>query len=195
MHNYRAERADPHSLVVNQRIVEAHVNSEHYIRWVYPRDMHPEVTASGLGVPTYGELSTHDHFLEIPDAGTPTFLFKMARPEQWKAGLVELTVFYTGSASSTAAITMRCRAKRSKVGTALATLPVATPPLADGFLPMPGPTTAGDQLSSLWPAYLPITAEWLMMKFWMNRNPADAYTGTVRILAARLRYIPGQHVA
>lgn len=185
-------RQDPATLRVNTEIINAHMDDEHYVRVIYPQDMVIDTGASGLGPPTRETYQLNDHYVALPKLGSPTVLFKFQVPGQWKNGVVQSTLYYTGDTSSTASMILRMRGKRSKMGTNLPTMGVA----ADSFFNNPqivGPATAGDKLSVLWPAALGVTQEWKTLHFFVNRNPADDYTGVVHLLEFVFRYLPLRH--
>lgn len=188
MHNFRANRVDPESQRHNNRVLGEHMDSEHYIRWIYPNDIHPD-SGSGLGLPAFSDSTLRDYWIMLPDTGTPGVVWKFARPEQWLLGRVETILYYSNSTNSTANISTTLRGYTIKVGTNNTTM---TAGLSQNGT-FAGQATAGLVGSFTYAGYLVVTREHVLLSWSLARNVADANTGNLRILAVRHRYIPDQH--
>lgn len=191
MHSYRVERADEASVRVNQRIANAHIDSEHYIRWVRPREMQLD-TVNG---PAFANTTVTKGFLTFADGKTEQAFWEVERPEQWLGGRIETTLYYSGDAS-TGNYRVRVVGTRSKVGSNHADV-------ADfnRVNTVPAPPASGEVASFLLSQdYLEINPEWLWVDFSIARIGGvagdDVPEGAEFYLHyVRHRYIPKRHEA
>lgn len=183
MRGFRRELTEPRDVQVNQRVIEEHVDDLYYTWRLGPQDFG---YLSGVALTAVGNPHTA---LSFPDGAQTEAFCERHRPTYWIKGNLLVTVYYTGSASSTNNVRIGGRVSPVVAGGSLS----ATSGTAFTAISTPGPATAGDEGSVTYSDLIPIDASHRHIGMKITRfgaDVADTYAGNWYVTQVVVQFYP-----
>lgn len=187
MINFFPERADPQSMLSNQRSIARHVDDDHYVRGFTPGEF--ALDAAGVTQVNIPVATPRWPALEYADGVLARATVDWRKPSQWRVGKVRARFWYTSPVGSTNNFVVNVRVAAVRDGEVL--------PGTDLFIigaAYPGPTVVNTVIRS---PYLYATTslgsddELFTLQIARDgANAGDTNTNVLQVTYAEVEHIP-----
>lgn len=177
---------------LNALTTQAHIDDDYYVRDLFPKDVslagNSSVPTSAATLVSYPIANEVTNAIQFSEGSSNEIQFNTRSRLYWEKGNVEITLYYTGTVSSTNNIRWTLEGRTYALDDLLSEAAALTV-----IETTPGPSTALAVKKFTFSSYLPFSRESEIMTFRLVRFSgvaSDTYTGHALVVAIKLRLIP-----